>query len=211
MGNLITFTIMFLNMQTYEELLLLSRKGDSFCGRQLDERIHQKRNAYMNAALVDIPYSFSKTDKDYIFETCFADAVANYCFQLRCSFLNYFISQMHYALQNLFKTRREYIMSISTPSFIPTEKLLNDSCQRDENDLMSTLFTWRKDIEMLAETSGMFSPREIRIARSHLENVTFKDIARIENCSISTAKKAWKKFLDYARDILGIDAAGNPK
>lgn len=185
----------------FEDLILLSRKGDTDAFRELSQAIHLKANAYINAALVDLVYSFSPSEREYIFESSFLEAVGNFCFQLKCSFLNYFIMTMHYGFQNLGKEKREFVSSVSSPS---SSKVLHDSCQRDENDLMGTLFTWRNDIDALARESNLFTARDLRIVNSRIDNVSFKDIASQEDCCVSTCKKVWKKFLDYAKDILDI-------
>lgn len=192
----------------YEHLLLLHREGNEEAYPLLSQIVRSKRFFFINTALVDLNYNFSKFDQDYIFELCFAKASREYTFQLGCSFLHYLVSLMAYAFANLAKTKSEYAASINLAASQEPVALLRDCSQKDDNDLMGTLFTWRGDIIALARKSNKFNERDVRIIDERLNSVPFAEIAEEQKCSLSTCKKVWKKFLDYAKDILGITNNG---
>lgn len=189
-----------------EALLLDSRAGNEEATKTLNEIMRAGRSSFINSALVDIPHKFSNSDCYFVFETTLAQVIRDFCFQLKCKFLSYFVMTMRYAFSNLAKSRSEYVASISSGYGKEPTALLRDCAQKDNNDLMSTLFTWKKDLILLASKSTKFKERDIRIINDHLDGMTFSEIAKKENCSLSTAKNNWKKFIDFAREILGVPA-----
>lgn len=189
----------------YESLLLLGREGDENALKTLFKSIDARRDIYINTALVDNPHHFSKQERDQVFYMAYHEAENDYCYQGTCSFLSYLILKMRYTFYNLAKTKAEFAASIEVNGFKqPSSELLRDCVQEDRNDLMRTLFTWKNDIVALASRSNKFSPRDIRVINKRLDNVPFTQIAKEEQCSLSTAKKVWKKFIEYAKMILNV-------
>lgn len=189
----------------YEALLLLGRAGDEKALQSLNEVIYLRRTALINAACVDINFNFSQSDREYIFQSTLEAACREFCPQMHCTFVHYLVERLFYAFSNLAKTKSEFAASINPSASKEPVSLLRDCSQKDENDLMGTLFTWKDDILALASSSTNFSERDMRIIRERLDNTHFAEIAEQEHCSLSTCKKVWKKFIAFAKKILDID------
>lgn len=192
------------NSPTYETLLNGSRLGDAGAGAQLTKALHEKKETYINTALVDNTHKFSESDRDYVFKNSVEQAIRDFSFQSQCGFLSYLILLLRYGFIELAKTKAEFVASITTGASHEPSLLLRDCSQRDDNDLMGTLFTWRGEIMELAVNSGKFSERDIGIITMRLDNVPFAEVAKRSGCCLSTCKKVWKKFIAFARDILNI-------
>lgn len=195
-------------ISSYDELLMNSRLGDENATYHLRGAVFARRNAYVNAALIDVPYAFSEAERDFVFQASFEETCKDFSFQSRCKFLSYFILKMHYAFCNLAKTKMEFATSILKGSEKESTFLLRDCSQQDYNDLMGTLFTWREDINALAMDSGKFSRRDLSIANKRIDGIRYATIAEEEDCSISTCKKVWNRFLKFCKVLLGINDSG---
>lgn len=184
--------------------MLLSREGDEKAFITLNKMINRMSSALIEKSIADIPYKFSKFDRDYVFQAAVTKAVAEYCFAIKCSFIYYLERQLYYGFSSLAKTKADFAASINLVSSQEPSLLLRDCSQKDDNDLMGTLFTWKNDIVALAAGSCNFTERDIRIINKRLDNEPFADIAEKEGCSTSTCKKVWKKFISFAKRLLNI-------
>lgn len=187
-----------------EAYLYRMRLGDETCTASLNEVMNARRESYINAALVDVNYKFSPSDRDYVYRVCLDQAIKEYCFQSTCGFISYFVLLMKYMFINMAKSHSEYIASINPGLYKEPVNLLRDCSQRDNNDLMQTLFSWKDDILQMAAASNKFSDRDFRIINLRCDDVPFAKIAEQIGCSLSTCKKVWKKFIEYVKDILNV-------
>lgn len=186
-----------------EELLLRARKGDELAQVEHSYVIHHNKRIYIASATGDMPYKFNQWDEDFVFESTYADCFRNYEFQSRATFVGYFVGQLKYSFQNLHKSRGD---EFQFDSFSSNEVfVLSDSNQKDSNDFKSTVIRWDQELNELGLKTGRLTRRDIAVATMKLSDVKFVDIAEKLGISLSTAKKSWKKYLDYAREIYKIE------
>lgn len=205
MQNVIKTNVANLKFIPFEETILMARMGDEEALNNLFKYLRAYEKAFTVMAMSFLDYDFTPVEKSIIYETTIEETYRHFSFQARTLYLNYFLQQLRYAFQNYRKTKGDLgkYASGSKGSRSGRKGALSDY-EGSTPDLKDTVTDWIDEFEKYALLTHRLTKRELMIGRCKLcEKMTFKEIAAKFHISVSTAKKAWRKYLDLAKEVFG--------